>query len=295
MSKKKKRVSISTIILVFLLLVGLAVMLYPTISDWWNSNIATHAIANYDQRVADLDDDTTAQILQAARDYNSKLSKVYAPFSSPDEVPGYYNTLDITGTGIMGYVTVQVIGVELPIYHGTSEGVLNIAVGHMQGSSLPIGGTSTHAVLSAHRGLPSARLFTDIDELVVGDIFTITVLKEIYTYEVEEILIVLPHEVDKLAIQPGRDMVTLMTCTPYGINTHRLLVRAHRIDTEYARTVLVSADCVQVDPMLVVPVIAAPLVIGLIFFWIWSSKKKEFSLPMDDPLSVLPGRMPPPG
>ena len=290
MRTKKKKFSISTFFLVILLLIGLSVMLYPTFSDWWNSHTQSRAVADYDQTVNEMDRSTYENMMAKAHEYNAELAKVYAPFSHPDEVPGYYNILDVTGTGIMGYITIQVIQVELPIYHGTSEGVLNVATGHLYGSSLPVGGESTHAVISAHRGLPSARLFTDVDEVVVGDIFTITILNEIFTYEVEEILIVLPNEVDKLAIQPGADKVTLMTCTPYGINTHRLLVRAHRVDTEYARTVLVSADCVQVDPMLVVPVISLPLLIGLIAFWIVSGKRRNRNIPMENPLSVLPGR-----
>lgn len=290
MRTKKKKFSISTLILVILLLIGLSVMLYPTFSDWWNSHTQSRAVANYDNIVAQLDETDYGKYLDEAHDYNAQLAKVHAPLSNPDAVPRYNDILNISGSGIMGYITIQVIQVELPIYHGTGVDVLNVATGHLQGSSLPVGGESTHAVISAHRGLPSARLFTDLDEVVVGDIFTITVLNEIFTYEVEEILIVLPHEVDKLAIQPGADKVTLMTCTPYGINTHRLLVRAHRIDTEYARTVLVSADCVQVDPMLVVPVISLPLLIGLIAFWIISSKRRARKLPLGNPLAVLSER-----
>lgn len=286
MSKKRKGL-ISTIILVIALLVGLSVMLYPTFSDWWNSNVATHAIANYDKLVAEVDNSEIELAFARAEDFNVRLADMYAPFSHEKELTDYEDILDITGTGIMGYVTIPVIKVELPVYHGTSDSVLNIAVGHLKGSSLPVGGASTHAVLSAHRGLPSARLFTDIDELVPGDIFTITVLDRIFTYEVEEINIVLPQEMDKLAIVPEKDYVTLMTCTPYGINTHRLLVRAHRIETIYERTVLVSADAVQVDPLLVVPGIAAPLLVVLLIFWSRNGKKKSNKLPLDDPLAVL--------
>ena len=289
-AKKKKKFSISTLILTILLFVGLSVMLYPTFSDWWNSKVQTRAVGNYDQTVAAIDTSEQERMLQEAIDFNARLAQMYAPLSTTDQLTDYETILDVSGTGIMGYVTIPVIKVELPIYHGTGESVLNIAAGHLKGTSFPIGGASTHAVISAHRGLPSARLFTDIDKLVVGDTFTVTVLKEIFTYEVEEILIVLPNEVDKLAIIPNEDKVTLMTCTPYGVNTHRLLVRAHRIDTEYARSVLISADCVQVDPMLVVPIISAPLLIGLIIFWIVGSKKRENVIPMDNPLSILPGR-----
>ena len=175
----------------------------------------------------------------------------------------------------MGYISIPKIQVELPIYHGTSAEVLNVAVGHLQGSSFPVGGENTHAVISAHRGLPSAKLFSDLDQLVEGDTFTVTILDEVLTYEVEKIFIVKPDELDKLAIIPGGDYVTLMTCTPYGVNSHRLLVRAHRVDTVYPHNVKVAADAVQLDSMSVVPFIAAPLFVGLLVFWIVSSRRQK--------------------
>lgn len=270
-----KKVSKSTIVLIIILLVGFSVMLYPTFSDWWNSHTQSRAIANYEQVLNQIDDNHYDEIMAKAYEYNSKLSKVYAPFENYDQVEGYEDILDITGTGIIGYISIPTIKVELAIYHGTSEGVLNIAAGHLQGSSFPVGGENTHAVVSAHRGLPSAKLFSDLDKLYVGDTFTITVLGNVLTYEVEEILIIEPTEVDKLSIIPNGDYITLMTCTPYGINTHRLLIRSHRIDTIYKSNVKVSADAVQVDPMLVVPVIAFPLLIGLIIFWVLESKKRK--------------------
>jgi sortase A len=276
-----KRVSKSTIVLTALLLVGFSVMLYPTFSNWWNSHTQSRAIANYEQTLSEMEPEDYESLLEEAYAYNEELAKVYAPFENYDLVAGYEDILDITGTGIMGYISIPTINVELPIYHGTSEGVLNIATGHLQGSSLPVGGTNTHAVVSAHRGLPSAKLFSDLDKLYVGDTFTITILNEVLTYEVEEILIIEPTEVDKLAVIPNGDYVTLMTCTPYGINTHRLLVRSHRIDTAYQSTAKVSADAVQVDPMLVVPVVASPLVVGLILFWVFGSKKKSKFKPED--------------
>jgi sortase A len=250
-------------------------MLYPTFSDWWNSHTQSRAIANYQQAISQLDDEDYEEILQAAYAYNEELATVYAPFENYDQVAGYDDILDVTGTGIMGYITIPTINVELPIYHGTSEGVLNVASGHLQGSSLPVGGSNTNAVISAHRGLPSAKLFSDLDKLYVGDTFTITVLDETLTYEVEEILIVEPTEIDKLAIIPNGDYVTLMTCTPYGINTHRLLIRSRRIDTVYTRSVKVSADAVQVDPMLVVPLISAPLVLMLVLYWMFGGKRRK--------------------
>ncbi len=272
---KAKKSTVSTMILVALLLVGLSVMLYPTVSDWWNSKVQSRAIAAYSEAVDQIDDNTYEEMLEQARAYNRELFALSAPFSDCEDIPGYDETLDISGTGILGYISIPQIKVELPIYHGTSAEVLNIAAGHLQGSSLPVGGENTHAVISAHRGLPSARLFTDIDQLRDGDTFTITILDEILTYEVEEILTVEPDEIDKLAVIPGEDYVTLMTCTPYGVNTHRLLLRSHRIETLYQSDVRIIADAVQVDPMLVVPAICAPLLVMLLLFWFLGGKRKK--------------------
>lgn len=272
---RKKANSISTIILIIILLVGFSVMLYPTVSDWWNSKVQSRAVASYNEAVAQMNNGATERFLSEAQEYNRKLTGLYAPFTDYDSIDGYNEILNISGTGIMGYISIPVIKSEFPIYHGTSAEVLNIAAGHLQGSSFPVGGADTHAVISAHRGLPTAKLFTDLDKLVVGDIFTITILDRVYTYEVEEILIVKPEEIDKLAIIPGKDYVTLMTCTPYGVNTHRLLVRSHRIDTVSSHEVKVTADAVQVDPMLVIPLISVPLVAGLLFFWIFGEKKRK--------------------
>ena len=272
---KKKRNVISTAILVVLLLVGLSVMLYPTVSDWWNSRVQTRAIATYNQSVEQMDTGDKERLLMEAHSYNATLSHLTAPFTNWEDAGNYDKILDISGTGIMGYISIPKIQVELPIYHGTSAEVLNVAVGHLQGSSFPVGGENTHAVISAHRGLPSAKLFSDLDQLVEGDTFTVPILDEVLTYEVEKIFIVKPDELDKLAIIPGGDYVTLMTCTPYGVNSHRLLVRAHRVDTVYPHNVKVAADAVQLDSMSVVPFIAAPLFVGLLVFWIVSSKRQK--------------------
>ena len=287
MNSKNKTGIISTIVLIIILIVGLSVMLYPTVSNWWNKRVQSQAIAEYDKTIQNIDQNHYDEIWANAEEYNKKLSELYAPLSNADEIDGYDNILDVSGTGIMGYITIPVIKVEIPIYHGTSAEVLNIAAGHLKGSSLPIGGKNTHAVISAHRGLPSARLFTDLDKLVKGDTFTITILDRVLTYQVEEILIVKPEEVEKLAIIPDSDYVTLMTCTPYGINTHRLLIRSHRIDTVYEKTVKISADAVQVDPMLVIPVIAFFLLILLVIFWAVSGKKKHKSLPYKNLIYIL--------
>ncbi|MBQ7186981.1 MAG: class C sortase [Ruminococcus sp.] len=287
MRKEKKKRSISNILLVIIFLVGLSVMLYPVISDWWNSRTQGKVVANYQKAVSDLNKTDEEAILERARKYNRALASLYNPIVDYEQIPDYDDILDITGTGVMGVINIPAIGVELPIYHGTSEGVLNIAVGHLQGSSLPVGGRGTHAVISAHRGLPSAKLFTDLDKLIVGDEFTVTVLSTVYTYEVDNIFIVLPSETQNLAIDPGKEQLTLMTCTPYGINTHRLLVRSHRIGTAAAASeeqdkpeVKVLPDAVMVDSLSVVPFVAALPVALLLGWWIFGGRKKRH-LPED--------------
>lgn len=260
--KKKKHGWIATLILILIFLVGFSVMLYPTVSNYINTKHQSYAIAKYDEAMNNLSEDDYSEIFEAAKDYNRRLKEKGSPLSNYKDVAGYEDVLDITGTGIMGYVTIPQIQIQLPIYHGTSPEVLNIAVGHLEGSTLPIGGDSTHAVLSAHRGLPSAKLFSDLDKLVVGDVFTVTVLNEVLTYEVDRIVIVEPHEVNNLEITSGKDYVTLLTCTPYGVNTHRLLVRGKRIETAAPELIVrVSSDAVQIEPMVVASVIAVPLLI----------------------------------
>ena len=201
--------------------------------------------------------------IDAADAYNRQLNTTPNAFYKPDLVSGYAQTLDISGTGIMGYITIPKISVELPIYHGTDEGVLQVAAGHLEGSSLPVGGAGTHAVISAHRGLPSAKLFTNLDELEVGDRFTITVLNRVLTYEVDQISIVLLTEIDQLLPTEGMDYVTLMTCTPYGINTHRLLVRGKRVETtESQKHIRVAADAFRIEPTIVAPILAIPMLLA---------------------------------
>lgn len=292
MRKSSKKSSISTILLVIIFLVGLSVMLYPAISDWWNSRIQGKVVAQYQKAVTELKEGEEEKLLERAREYNRKLASLFNPIINYDQVEGYDDILDISGTGVMGVINIPQIGVELPVYHGTGEGVLNIAVGHLQGTSLPIGGKGTHAVVSAHRGLPSAKLFSDLDKLVVGDEFTLTVLSTVYTYEVDNIFIVLPNEYGALAIDPNREQLTLMTCTPYGINTHRLLVRAHRTGSaavgegeEETKELKIIPDAVMVDSLSVVPFIAIGPLALLIGWWLFGGRKKNL-LPKD-PLSAL--------
>ena len=259
---KKNR---SNIILILIFLVGLSVMLYPTVSDYINQKNQSRAVASYSEEVENLSDVDYQAYFDAANDYNRRLAETPDAFYRPEEVSGYTDTLDVSGTGIMGYITISKIGVELPIYHGTSDGVLQVAAGHLEGSSLPVGGAGTHAVISAHRGLPSAKLFTNLDELEVGDTFTITVLDRVLTYEVDQISIVLPTETDLLQPVEGKDYVTLMTCTPYGINTHRLLVRGKRIENaENQKHIRVTADALRIEPIIVAPALAVPMLLVML-------------------------------
>ena len=264
---------LSTILFGLLFLVGLSVMLYPSFSNWWNQHHQTRAVSTYKEAVAQMDDGETERILSEAYAYNEQLRNLSSPMTQFEQIPNYDNILNISGTGIMGYISIPSIKVELPIYHGTSEGVLQIATGHIQGTSLPVGGEDTHAVISGHRGLPSARLFTDLDKMVVGDVFTINILNEVLTYEVEDIFIILPENTEKLQIIPEKDYVTLLTCTPYGINSHRLLIRSHRIATIFEKNVKVSADAIQIDPMRVLPIVIVPLILILVISWNISGKQ----------------------
>lgn len=209
---------------------ALGLIAYPTFSDWWNRMHQSYAVASYVEQTKDMSGAERKAMLKAAREYNERLAANGDRWHMTDAQKREYNeTLDVTGTGIMGYVTIPRIKVKLPVYHGTSDGVLQIAAGHLAGTSLPVGGATTHAVVSGHTGLPSARLLTGLDELQKGDTFAFHVLDETYTYQVDQISVVLPSEISKLNIESGADYATLITCTPYGVNSHRLLVRGHRI------------------------------------------------------------------
>lgn len=266
-----------TILLVLAFLIGLSLLLYPTLSDYWNSLHQSRAIAAYSEEVSKLDTDRYRSYLEAAEKYNqSLLGKANHFVLSDDQKAGYPELLSVSGTGVMGYIEIPSIGVSLPIFHGTDEEVLQIAVGHLEGSSLPVGGASTHCVVSGHRGLPSARLFTDLDKLAQGDVFLLRVLDEIMTYEVDQILVVEPQEIDALKIIEGRDLCTLVTCTPYGINSHRILVRGHRVENaEEAQVVRVTADAAQVEPMIVAPILMAPILLCLLIFVMLPKPKKK--------------------
>ena len=271
---KKK---LSNIILVLIFLTGVSLLVYPTFSDWWNSMHQSRAIAAYVDQVNTLDDAQYETMLEQADAYNQTLIGKEDRYNLSDsELETYNSLLDVTGTGIMGYVVIPKINVRLPIYHGTDPAVLEIAIGHIAGSSLPVGGESTHCVLSGHRGLPSAKLFTDIDQLKEGDQFMLEVLGDTLTYEVDQIKVVLPDELDDIEIEEGKDLCTLVTCTPYGVNTHRLLVRGHRVETVQQNHVRVVSDAVQIEPVKVAIAAGIPLlVIIMLLRMIFAGKKHK--------------------
>lgn len=274
---KKKKGNFTTLLLILVLLAGLSLLLYPSVSDYWNSFHKTRAIAAYAEEVANLNQDQYDEIWAAAESYNASLTdRVNAYLLSDAQKEEYQQLLNVSGLGVMGYIEIPSIDCALPIYHGTEESVLQIAVGHLEWSSLPVGGESTHCVLSGHRGLPSAKLFTNLDKLQTGDIFMLRVLDNVLTYEVDQILIVKPQETGALRIEKGKDYCTLVTCTPYGINTHRLLVRGHRIDNiEEAKTVRVTADAIQIEPLLVAPVVAIPILLLLLILLLLPKKPRK--------------------
>lgn len=267
----------TTWILVLMFLAGVSLLLYPTVSDYWNSLHASQAVAAYAEDVNAMEEQQYEAVLEQARAYNQERSSKTMDFYLTDEEQQSYDSqLNVGGTGIIGYIEIPVIALSLPIYHGTSESVLQIAIGHLDWSSLPVGGESTHCVLSGHRGLPSAKLFTNLDEMKLGDTFVIRVLDEVLTYEVDQILIIEPTDTSALVIEQGKDLCTLMTCTPYGINSHRLLVRGHRIEnpTE-AKTIRLVADAVQVDTLVVAPIIAAPILLILFVILLLPNRKQR--------------------
>lgn len=269
----KKR--LTTVLLVLVLLVGIAILLYPTVSDYWNSFHQSRAIANYAEQVTGLDKAVYEELWNAAVDFNKRVAERNNLVLPESDLEEYLSLLNISGNGVMGYIEIPSIGCSLPIYHGTDESVLQIAVGHLDGSSLPVGGASTHSVLSAHRGLPSAKLFTHLDRLVEGDIFMMQILNETLSYEVDQIRIVLPNEVNDLAISSGQDYCTLTTCTPYGVNTHRLLVRGHRVANQpEAKSIRVTADAMRIEPIIVIPAVAVPMLLLLMLLTLFGGGKK---------------------
>ena len=265
----------TTFIMVLSFFIGLLVLLYPSISDFYNEKHQSKAIVDYESLLLDYQQEDYTNLFKEAREYNNKLSSLKEPLITHNTINNYNNILNINNNGMMGYLTIDKIKVELPIYHGTSTDVLSNAVGHLEGTSLPVGGTSTHSVLSAHRGLPTSKLFTDLDKLEVGDTFNITILNEVLTYEIDKITIVKPNEVEELTIYPNEDYVTLLTCTPYGINTHRLLVRGKRVETITDKKTYITTECFKIDRLIVMPIVAIPIIFTLLLIIIFKPIEKN--------------------
>lgn len=274
---KKNKNRITTLLLALVFLAGLSLLLYPTVSDYWNSFHASRAVAAYAQEVADLNGEEYDRLLAAARDYNARVAQRSNSFAlTEEEQEEYQSLLNMDGTGIMGYIEIPNIKLSLPIYHGTEESVLQIAVGHLDWSALPVGGEGTHCVLSGHRGLPSAKLFTNLDQLREGDTFTLRALDEVLCYEVDQIRVVEPQDTDALLPEPGQDLCTLVTCTPYGVNTHRLLVRGHRIENpDSADAIRVTSDAMQIEPILVAPAVGVPLALLAVAALLLSDRRRK--------------------
>ena len=278
MKKKSKQRSSAgtTIILVLVLIAGLSLLLYPTVADKWNERHSTRVISSYSQALEDMSNEELVKEYERAVEYNSHIkdrNNIYV--LSDEEREEYESLLDIKGIGIMGYIEVPSLDILLPIYHGTGESALQVGVGHLDWSSLPVGGEGTHCLLSGHRGLPSARLFTDLDKLKEGELFTLTVLDEVLTYEVDRIRIVEPTDITQLQIEKDKDYCTLITCTPYGINTHRLLVRGHRVETEEVHKVRIISEAVMIEPLLVAPIVAFPFLLALLLLVIFGKPRKR--------------------
>lgn len=265
------------LLLGLILLTGLGLILYPSVSDYWNKMHQSRAISQYSEAVANLNQEDYDEILAFAHAFNEKLNTSTGLGSYSNElVADYQNALNVQGTGVMAYIEIEKINCYLPIYHGTAEEVLQSAVGHIEGSSLPVGGESTHCVLSGHRGLPSAKLFTDLDKMEIGDTFVIRVLNETLTYEVDQVLIVEPADTSSLGIEEGKDYVTLVTCTPYGVNSHRMLVRGHRVpNNKNSKAGKVTSEALQIKPSVVAPLIAIPILLILIILVLIQPKEKE--------------------
>ncbi len=274
---RNMRKHIPTILLLSIFVVGLSLLLYPTVSNYWNSLRQTRAISDYMEEVANLDNDTYERLWAEAENYNNTLPERPERMKPTEEDhTAYQAQLNISGSGIMGYIEIPSINCSLPIYHGTEESVLQIAVGHIEGSSLPVGGSTTHCVLSGHRGLPSAKLFSNLDQLEEGDIFILRILDEELSYEVDQILIVEPQETGALQIKEGKDYCTLVTCTPYGINSHRLLVRGHRVENqESTGRIRVTADAMRIEPILIAPIVAVPILLVLLIIFLAKTRRRK--------------------
>lgn len=272
-----KKGKISTIILIVVFCVGLSLLLYPTVSDYWNSLHQTRAIARYTKQVDELNADVYEQLWQDAQNYNQTLLNRANRYKMTEaERAEYESLLNVSGNGIIGYIQIEKINCTLPVYHGTAESALQIAVGHIEGTSLPVGGESTHCVISGHRGLPRAKLFTDLDKMEEGDTFTLHILNETLTYEVDQIRVVEPNEMENLDIEEGKDYCTLVTCTPYGINTHRLLVRGHRTENRrHMSADRITSDAMALETTTLLPLLVVPIVIILLLWLLMKTRRRK--------------------
>lgn len=272
----KKRISTGIMIMIFM--IGLSLLLYPGASNFWNSIHQTYAIVDYEASLEGLSPTDYTVYWEAAEDYNRELAGLEEPLKNYDQIDGYKAVLNVRNNGMMGYITIPDLNVELPIYHGTSESVLSKAAGHLEGSSLPVGGENTHCVISAHRGLPSAKLFTNLDQVEVGDRFSMKILDRTLTYEVFEISVVKPDEIERLGIEEGKDLCTLVTCTPYGINSHRLLVHGKRIketmEIEIQPVVETELEVSQPSQEIMIGIAAVTMVLLGLLCIIWKRREK---------------------
>ena len=265
----------ATTILLISFFIGLSVLLYPSISSYWNSKTQSTAIVDYEAMLASYKPEDYSSFFEEADAFNRELRKLENPLLEYTLLPEYHEILNVNGSGMMGYVTIPKISQELPVYHGTSDGVLSVAAGHLEGTSLPVGGESTHSVISAHRGLPTAVLFTHLDRMEIGDTFYFTILDRTITYEVDEIRIVEPNDTSLIRIADGKDYCTLLTCTPFGINTQRLLVRGHQIDATQTRNIYIGNEAYRIKPLIVMPIVALPIIFVLLIYVMVAPVKKE--------------------
>lgn len=265
-----------TIILLVSFFIGFSVLLYPTISSYWNSKTQSEAVVDYEKMLSSYTPEDFTDLFTKADKYNKSLAELGFPLIDYKKIEDeYWKTLDITGTGMMGYVSIPKISQELPVYHGTADEVLSIAAGHLQGTSLPVGGENTHSIVSAHRGLPTATLFTHLDRMEIGDTFTFKILDREFIYEVDQIRIVEPDDTELIQLTKGKDYCTLLTCTPYGINTQRLLVRGHQIDASQKSSLYVSNEAYRIDTLIVMPFVALPIIVALLIYVMFKPIKKE--------------------
>ena len=273
--KRWIRNNLITVLMVCGMMTGIFLLLYPSVANYWNSFHQSRAIASYSEAVSRMDKKDYKAIMDSAREYNKNLAKTGMRWTLTDaQRAEYEKQLAVEGSEVIGFVSIPKFHIKCPIYHGTDEAVLQVAVGHLEASSLPVGGKSTHTLISGHRGLPSARLFTDIDKIKEGDTWTITVLNETLTYECDQIRIVLPEDLSDLTIEEGKDLCTLITCTPYGINTHRLLVRGHRVPNANG-SADITADAIQIEPIYIAPFLAIPVIVLLIILLLISTRKAK--------------------